>query len=103
MPSLPPAATLTDLQTYVAEMEDERGFNEQTSIDACLLLGEEVGEVFKAVRTDSGLTVDRPGGEVGHELADVVIFLCSIANRCGIDLDAAFRAKEAINATRRWR
>lgn len=103
MPDLPADATLADLQRYVAEMELERGFADQSTIEKCLLLGEEVGELFKAVRTDVGLAVDDPGEEIAGELADVVIYLCSIANRCDVDLDAAFRAKEAINATRRWR
>jgi len=100
---LPPKATLADLQRYVAELEARRGFDSQTIIDKCLLLGEEVGELFKAVRTAEGLKVDVPGGEVAEELADVLIFLCAIANRSGVDLDAAFRAKEAVNRTRVWK
>ena len=43
MPTLPSAATLADLQAYIAEMEVERGFSDQSTIEKCLLLGEEVG------------------------------------------------------------
>jgi NTP pyrophosphatase (non-canonical NTP hydrolase) len=36
-------------------------------------------------------------------LADCLIYLCAIANRYGIDLEAAFRAKEAKNRERTWK
>ncbi len=102
MPDLPACPTLAQFQRYVAELEAERGFLDQDVLDKCLLLGEEVGELFKAVRTARGLKVDVPGGEIADELADVLIYLCAIANREGIDLEAAFRAKETLNKTRRW-
>ena len=101
--SLPANATLADLQVYVAELERQRGFDAQSPIDKCLLLGEEVGELFKPVRTSEGLKIDVPGGEVGAELADVLIYLCAIANRYDLDLEAEFRAKEALNKTRVWK
>lgn len=105
MPILPHRPTLQDLQVYVSQLETERGFDTQSLRDKCLLLGEEVGELFKAVRKTEGLTVD-PNSEIGdvaHELADILIFLCAIANRCDIDLEAAFRAKEVLNHHRTWR
>lgn len=37
-----------------------------------------------------------------HEIADVVILCCALAEWQGIDLDAAVRAKLAINRTRTW-
>jgi len=104
MPELGPDPTLAALQAYVVQLEAERGFEEQTVLDKCLLLGEEIGELFKAIRSSEGLLVDRdsPIGAVGDELADVLIYLCAIANRCGIDLEAAFRAKEDRNHRRTW-
>jgi NTP pyrophosphatase (non-canonical NTP hydrolase) len=39
-------------------------------------------------------------GTVDEELADVLIFLCAIANRLGISIDDALRKKEALNETR---
>ena len=99
---LPTRPILADFQRYVVELEDVRGFSDQSVIDKCLLMGEEVGELFKAVRTREGLKIDVPGGEVGQELADVFIFLCSIANRYGLDLEAEIRAKEEKNKTRVW-
>lgn len=93
---------LSDFQHYVAEMEIERGFSQQTVLDKCLLLGEEVGELFKAIRTREGIKVDKKGNEVSGELADILIYLCAIANRYEIDLETAFRKKEAINQKRKW-
>ena len=70
MPDLGPDPLLVDLQRYVTELEDERGFADQHLIQKCRLLGEEVGELFKAVRTSEGRKIDVPGGDVGDELAD---------------------------------
>jgi len=50
MPILKKNPSLKDFQKYVREMEIERGFEKGTVIQACLMLGEEVGELFKAVR-----------------------------------------------------
>jgi len=104
MPTLPPHSTLADLQTYVRDMEIERGFDEQTVLHKCLLLGEEMGELFKAIRKSDGLKVDSTShiGAADEELADILIYLCSIANRLDINLETAFRQKEAVNHNRRW-
>jgi NTP pyrophosphatase (non-canonical NTP hydrolase) len=103
MPTLPSEPTLREFQQYVNGLETERGFANQSPIDKCLLLGEEIGELFKAIRTQEGLKTDVPGGDVAHELVDVFIYLCAIANRYGIDLESAFRAKERINSSRTWK
>lgn len=105
MPKLKNTPTLKDFQTYVEELEGERGFTEDSVIHKCLLLGEEVGELFKAIRKgDSGSKID-PTSKVGsteEELADIIIFICSIANRLNIDLEQAFRNKEEVNKKRTW-
>ena len=103
MPALPDKPTLQDLQVYVAALERERGFIDQSAKDKCILLGEEIGELFKAIRTAEGLKIDVPGGDVGQELADVLIYLCAIANRFNVDLETAFRSKEEINKRRTWK
>lgn len=102
--SLAPRATLDDIQRRVADLERERGFAIQSARDKCLLLGEELGELFRAVRRAEGMTVDpssRPA-EVADELADCLIYLCAIANRYGIDLEKALLSKDARNAHRTW-
>jgi len=105
MPNLNQNPTLANFQNYVSELETERGFAHQTIIDKCLLLGEEVGELFKAVRKSEGLAVDENSSftEIGDELTDILIYLCAVANRKGIDLEKAFREKEEKNKKRTWK
>ncbi len=96
---------LSHFQNYVKEMEDERGFSEQNVLQKCLMLGEEVGELFKAIRKKEDIKVDLNSkiGSVDEELADIFIYLCAIANRYDIDLEKAFREKEKINKERVWK
>lgn len=105
MPELNNKPTLANFQKYVTELEVERGFSDQTIIDKCLLMGEEIGELFKAVRKSEGLSVDSNSTftEIGDELTDVFIYLCAIANRKNINLESAFRAKEEKNKNRTWK
>ncbi len=105
MPELKEKPNLPDYQKYVAELETERGFASQTTIDKCLLLGEEVGELFKAIRKTEGLLVDENSNfsEIGDELTDIFIYLCAIANRKGIDMEKAFLEKEEKNKKRIWK
>ena len=105
MPELLQKATLKDFQKYVSELESERGFSHQTVHDKCLLLGEEIGELFKAVRKSEGLAIDENShfSEIGDELADIFIYICAIANRKGIDLESAFLQKEIKNKQRTWK
>lgn len=99
------ATALDDLQRYVAEMEDERGFSDRDVVQQCLLLGEEVGELFKAIRKHKKMRIGATSvaGTVDEELADVLIYLCAIANRLGISIDEALRKKEELNETRIWK
>lgn len=96
--------TLHEIQKYVEKMEIERGFIKEPVIQKCLLLGEEVGELFKAIRKTIGIKIDKKSLQynVEDELADVLIYLCEIANRYNIDLEKAFRKKEDINKKRVW-
>ena len=95
---------LHDLQRYVMEMEEERGFTNRGVVQQCLLLGEEVGELFKAVRKHEKMRTGTTSitGTVDEELADVLIYVCAIAIRLGVDLEEALRRKEALNETRVW-
>ena len=104
MPELS-SATLKNLQTYVTELEHGRGFIEQTIIEKCLLMGEEMGELFKAIRKTENISTDHNSEtfHIGEELVDILIYVCAIANRSGIDLEDAFRAKEEINKKRVWK
>jgi NTP pyrophosphatase (non-canonical NTP hydrolase) len=98
-------ANLDNLQTYVTELEIERGFIDQTVLEKCLLMGEEMGELFKAIRKTENISTDANSETfyIGEELADILIYVCAIANRCGINLEEAFREKEEINKQRVWK
>ena len=104
MPKLKLNPTLADYQEYVVKLEDERGFSEQSVKEKCLLLGEEIGELFKAIRKQEGVKIDVNSkfGSIDEELADILIYVCAIANRYKIDLETAFRKKEKINHQRVW-
>ncbi|MFC4561585.1 MazG nucleotide pyrophosphohydrolase domain-containing protein [Nocardiopsis mangrovi] len=96
--------TLAEIQDYVQKMEAERGFSGSSIVEQTLKLAEETGEVAKAVRKRQALGIDPASttGDLGAELADVLIYLAAIANRTGIELSQALRDKERINETRTW-
>jgi len=104
MEPLSQGASLAQIQSYVATMEAERHLDKQDLPSQCLKLGEEVGELFRAVRKLQGSPQDPSGriADVGDEAVDTLILLVSIVNRCGINLEGAFRIKEARNETRVW-
>jgi len=104
MPELKANPNLTDFQKYVAELETERGFSDQSAQTKCLLMGEELGELFKAVRKAERIAIDPEStvGDIGDELTDIFIYLCAIANRYNIDLEQAFLSKEEQNKKRTW-
>ena len=105
MSNLTPDLSLSELQRYVSQCEIERGFAAQTSVEKCLLLGEEVGELFRAVRRSAGMLSDPTSrcADVAEELADILNYVLAIANRFEIDLDAAYAEKEEKNRLRTWR
>jgi len=105
MPNLKKNPTLKDYQEYVKRLEAERGFSSESVLQKCLLLGEEIGELNKAVRKELKLLKtdqNSKNGSIARELADIVIIICTIANRLDIDLEMAFREKEEINKKRVW-
>jgi NTP pyrophosphatase (non-canonical NTP hydrolase) len=104
MEPLNPGASLPNNQDYVRRMEAERGLDHQDLSSQCLKLGEEVGELYRAVRKLQGNPQDPSGrfADIGDEAVDALILLMSIVNRCDINLEDAFRAKEARNESRIW-
>lgn len=95
--------TLSELQSYIAEIEMERKHNQESIVKKFSMLVEEVGELFIAERKKPKII--RPDhnpefASLDEELADVLTYVCAIANRLGIDLEAAFRNKEEINKKR---
>ncbi|MEX0918141.1 MAG: MazG nucleotide pyrophosphohydrolase domain-containing protein [Candidatus Paceibacterota bacterium] len=104
MATLKDNPVLGDFQRYVLEIEKERGLSSDI-FHYALMLGEETGELFKAIRKDENQQIasDSKVGKVNEELVDVFIFICAIANKYGIDLEQAFRDKEAVNEGREWK
>jgi predicted kinase len=85
---------LAEAQRRVWRNKLAKGFNTtDVPLEFCLLSGE-VAEAFEAWRR-------RPEGLAG-ELADVALYLLSIAEMTGVDLQSAIEQKIAVNAARRY-
>ena len=82
-------------QKLAWENKVAKGFNTtDVPLEFCLLQGE-VAEAFDAWRKERGT--------VGEELADVALFLFSLAEMTGVDLQAEVEAKIEKNAARAYR
>ena len=98
--------TLKDFQQYVLQMKRERGFNTTDKFYECCLLAEECGEVISAVRKNSksgSVASDYNAGNNTKKQTNKNIYVCSLANKHGIDLERAFREKEEKNKRRIWK
>ena len=100
MPLLKPSPTLSEFQNYLREMVKEREFAGQSTEEVFMRFLEEGGELSKAARTYQKQTSEEHRTALGYEAADVFIYLLDICNRFNIDLERAFRDKEAINDKR---
>ena len=99
--------TMKDLQRAVHALESHHDWLDVDLIHNCFLMGEEVGELFKAVRQqqkfyDKGITDTQAVENVAEEIVDVLNYLLAIANRLDIDVEAAFRKKNTHNMERTW-
>ncbi len=109
MPDLPERPTMADFQRYVHDMEAHHGWLDVDLVHNVFLMVEEVGELAKGIRKynaffDEGGPSDKQAAHtnVGEEIIDVLNYLLAIANRMDIDVEAAFRAKNAKNMARTW-
>lgn len=97
--------TLKELQQYMAEICEARGWNKDSPPEKFVLFVEEVGELAKAMRKAAGLYEERArqrNVSLEEEFADVLSYLLDLANVYQVDLEKAFREKEAINQGRTW-
>ena len=99
--------TLVEVQKYIKNVIELRGFSGQNIEKTMLLLTEEIGELAKAIRKEkTSMSIDRT--KIGNydtiesEVADVFIVLCSICNKLDIDLFSALKEKEKENIERKW-
>lgn len=102
---LKPSPTLENLQDYVSSIIKERGFSHEEIDDVALLLVEEIGELTKAIRHETGLKTEQhfPNRKsIPSELVDCLIYLVDIANLADIDIESAIREKEIVDSKRYW-
>ena len=100
-------SSINEIQSYIKEVMQIRGFNKEKSSDKILLLVEEVGELAKAIRkNEKKLGIDKTKeynySSIESEIADVFIVLLSICDILNIDLLKAFLNKEEENIKRIW-
>lgn len=100
--------TIKDLQIYVNEMKEIRGFSKETPQDVMLFLTEEIGELAKEVRKYRKFKMDINKEEntqldLEGEIADVFIYILSMCRVMNIDLLEAFKNKEERNCKREWK
>jgi NTP pyrophosphatase (non-canonical NTP hydrolase) len=103
MPTLKNNPTLSELQDYVSRVEVERKRDHESMTKKFLMLMEEVGELMTADRKRPQTIKPDHNPEfasMDEELADILSYVCCIANRLGVDLETAFRNKEEINKKR---
>ncbi len=106
MAALPAHPTLPELQQYMDEICKERGWTKDSYAEKFLLFTEEVGELAKAIRKTQGLYQEKAKPkhlELEEEFADVLSYLLDLANYFQVDLKTAFREKERVNSTRKWK
>lgn len=99
--------TLKEVQAYIRDVIEIRGFDKQTPEQTMLMMTEEVGELAKAIRKDkTNLSVDslkiKNYDSIESEVADVFIVLTTICNKFNIDLFKALKDKEKENINRKW-
>jgi NTP pyrophosphatase (non-canonical NTP hydrolase) len=97
--------TLRDLQGYIAQVCEERGWTKDSPAEKFVLFIEEVGELAKAMRKKAGLYEEQARQRdlsLEEEFADVLSYVLDLANAYHVDLEQAFREKETLNQSRKW-
>lgn len=103
--NLSPNPTLVELQTHLHDLCVEKGWDKNSVTQVFLLFTEEVGELAKAIRKKTGFKGEAKSetdDNLIEEFADVLNYLLELANRFGVDLEAAYRKKNSINKDRTW-
>ena len=97
-----PPYSLSAFQEYYRRMAVQRGYVFENARDVLLLLMEEVGELARSIRKDTGLVRHQSsaGFDFGLELADVFLYVIHLANILNVDLSSVLKCKEEINHKR---
>ena len=98
-------SNLNEIQKYITKMMEVNGFN-NTPLELLCYLTEEIGELAKEIRkNESNMEMDinkKYSSNIKDELADVFIYVLTIADKYNIDLLDALKRKETINLERTW-
>lgn len=99
-------SSVEDLQKYIKDMIEVRGFRNSLLERMCLLT-EEIGELAKEVRkTDNNLLVDinkNYSSNLENEITDVFICLMGMCELLDMDIVQGLKNKEEINFKREWK
>lgn len=98
--------SLKELQKYINDMVEIRGFEKETPQDIMLLLTEEMGELAKEIRKTTKIKMDANKTkelDVEGEIADVFSYVLSMCRVMNINLLEAFIKKEEKNCNREWK
>lgn len=100
--------SLREVQKYIEDMNEVRGFNNESIQDRMLLLTEEIGELAKSIRkTSTNMCTDVNKqynyDTVESEIADCFYVLTSVASYLNIDVFKSLKDKEEKNIHRVWK
>lgn len=89
------------LRAFVAERDWDQFHAPKSLAMSVMIEAAELGEHFQWVETGrSGEIDDAARMDIGHEMADVLLYLIRLADKLDIDLARAAREKLALNAAR---
>ena len=99
-------SSVEELQKYIKDMFEVRGFRTSLLERMCLLT-EEMGELAKEVRkTDKNLLIDvnkNYSSNLENEITDVFICLMGMCELLDMDIVQGLKNKEEINFEREWK
>ena len=99
-------SSVADLQKYIKDMIETRGFK-NSLLERMVLLTEEIGELAKEVRkTDNNLYIDinkEYNSSLENEITDVFICLMGMCELIDMDIVEGLKNKEKINFERVWK
>jgi|SRR5882672_6651343 len=88
---------MIDTQFTIAKWAEETFGPPNSNARIAARANEEMAELLRCLTADD----DHP--KAAEEIADVVIILCRLATRLGVNLDGEIAAKMAINRQRQWK
>jgi NTP pyrophosphatase (non-canonical NTP hydrolase) len=91
--------SVAELQHQVADFNQERGWEDVHTVESlCKAISVEAGELLEVTLWPKAGQISRD--DLLSEMADVAIYLLSLSNLLGIQLDEAIQVKLAGNSSR---